>query len=263
MKPTLPICIPSLPSPDTSPALWQQIAPILSAIAERERNDENLYPYEKIAYSALSFANWNASKKQWGVLWQYLLDRQIVQISEIATPPPKPKSDRPTKPPKNVKDSKSKSNPKQKKTTKGIKLESVRIVTKEQLQQALTDTWLDISTIAKRFRDMGVNLTLPQTEDLLNNRASTHEIFKAPKGLHDAALYSRIQATEIECDLLSLNMAFKLAQSRDYPFTKKALGEASTKVLTQYGISFKPRKEMGDLDNKLLNYSDIWRDIQS
>lgn len=102
MKPTLPIYIPSLPSPDTSPALWRQIAPILSAIAERERNDENLYPYEKIAYSAIAFASYNANKKQWPTLWQYLLDRQIVQIGEIATPPPKkPNSDRPTKPPKN------------------------------------------------------------------------------------------------------------------------------------------------------------------
>ena len=102
MKPTLPIPIPCIPSPDASPELWRQIAPILSAIAERERQDENLYPYEKIAYSALSFATWNASKKQWSALWQYLLDRQIVQISKIAAPPPpKPKSDRPTKPPKN------------------------------------------------------------------------------------------------------------------------------------------------------------------
>ena len=101
MKPTLPIPIPCIPSPDASPELWRQIAPILSAIAERERQDENLYPYEKIAYSALSFATWNASKKQWSALWQYLLDRQIVQISKIAAPPPpKPKSDRPTKPPK-------------------------------------------------------------------------------------------------------------------------------------------------------------------
>lgn len=101
MKLTLPIPIPSIPSPDASPELWRQIAPILSAIAEGERQDENLYPYEKIAYSALSFATWNASKKQWSALWQYLLDRQIVQISKIAAPPPpKPKSDRPTKPPK-------------------------------------------------------------------------------------------------------------------------------------------------------------------
>jgi hypothetical protein len=101
MKLTLPIPIPSIPSPDASPELWRQIAPILSAIAERERQDEDLYPYEKIAYSALSFATWNASKKQWSALWQYLLDRQIVQISKIAAPPPpKPKSDRPTKPPK-------------------------------------------------------------------------------------------------------------------------------------------------------------------
>lgn len=101
MKLTLPIPIPCIPSPDASPELWRQIAPILSAIAERERQDENLYPYEKIAYSALSFATWNASKKQWNALWQYLLDRQIVQISKIAAPPPpKPKNDRPTKPPK-------------------------------------------------------------------------------------------------------------------------------------------------------------------
>jgi hypothetical protein len=101
MKPTLPICIPSLPSPDTSPALWRQIAPILNAIAEREQNDESLYPYEKIAYSALSYANWNANNKRWGTLWQYLLDRQIVRIGTVPTPSQKPKSDRPTKPPKN------------------------------------------------------------------------------------------------------------------------------------------------------------------
>jgi hypothetical protein len=100
----LPICIPALPSPDTSPEIWRQVAPILSAIAEREKRNENLYPSERTAYNALSFAQYQAGKKQWLNLWQYLLDRQVVQIGDIASPPPKPpKSDRPkTKPPKNV-----------------------------------------------------------------------------------------------------------------------------------------------------------------
>jgi len=99
---TLPICIPAIPSPDTSPEIWRQIAPILSAIAEREKRNEDLYPSERIAYNALSFAQHQATKRQWLNLWQYLLDRQIVQIGNIATPQPKPKSDLPTKPPKNV-----------------------------------------------------------------------------------------------------------------------------------------------------------------
>jgi hypothetical protein len=100
---TLPICIPAIPSPDTSPEIWRQVAPILSAIAEREKRNEDLYPSERTAYNALSFAQYQAGKKQWLSLWQYLLDRQVVQIGTIATPPPKPKSDRPkNKPPKNV-----------------------------------------------------------------------------------------------------------------------------------------------------------------
>jgi hypothetical protein len=49
MKPTLPICIPSIPSPDTSPAIWRQVAPILSAIAEREKRNENLFPRLQIS----------------------------------------------------------------------------------------------------------------------------------------------------------------------------------------------------------------------
>jgi hypothetical protein len=101
MKSTLPICIPAIPSPDASPEIWRQVAPILSAIAEREKRNEDLYPSERTAYNALSFAQYQATKKQWLNLWQYLLDRQVVQIGDIATPPPKPKSDRPTKPPKN------------------------------------------------------------------------------------------------------------------------------------------------------------------
>jgi hypothetical protein len=143
MKPSLPICIPSLPSPDTSPEIWRQVAPILSAIAERERNDENLYPYEKIAYSALSFATWNANKKQWRTLWQYLLDRQIVQIGMIATPPPKPKSDRPkTKPPKNVA-----ATPKPKATTK--KKPRKRVRNRKRLSDRKSPTYLYVFACLK------------------------------------------------------------------------------------------------------------------
>jgi hypothetical protein len=87
MKPTLPISIPAIPSSEASLELWRQIAPTLAAIAEREKRDEELSSNEKIAYSALAYAQYNASKKQWSALWKYLLDRQIVQISDIATPP--------------------------------------------------------------------------------------------------------------------------------------------------------------------------------
>jgi len=102
MKPTLPICIPSLPDTTTSPALWRQIAPILQAIAEREKRNEDLYPSERTAYNSLSFAQYQATKKQWLSLWQYLLDRQVLQIGDVAAPPPeKPKRDRPINPRKN------------------------------------------------------------------------------------------------------------------------------------------------------------------
>ena len=100
MKPTLPISIPAIPSSEASLELWRQIAPTLAAIAEREKRDEELSSNEKIAYSALAYAQYNASKKQWSALWKYLLERQIVQISDIETPPPKPtKSPHPTRPP--------------------------------------------------------------------------------------------------------------------------------------------------------------------
>ena len=100
MKPSLPISIPAIPSSEASPELWRQIAPTLAAIAEREKRDEELSSNEKIAYSSLAYARYNASKKQWSALWKYLLDRQIVQISNIATPPPKPtKKPHPTRPP--------------------------------------------------------------------------------------------------------------------------------------------------------------------
>lgn len=306
MKPTLPICIASVPDSTTSPELWRQIAPILVAIAEREKRNEDLYPSERTAYNAIAFAQYQASRRQWLNLWQYLLDRQVLQIGDIAAPPPKPKRDRPTKPPKNKvekvpktkvekvpkppkppkpkKVAKLKKAPKQpkpkkpkvkkvkiykpRKSLKGIKLENIRIVTTEQLQAALTIKWLDIVAITNRFKTIcGVELTLDQTADLLNNRVYTGEIYKMPKGIHDAAFYSKTQAVEIDAeyftDHLSLNMAYQLAQKRGYPFTKKAFGNASIRTLDKFGISYKPRKEMGDLDNKLLNYSDKWRDTKS
>jgi len=90
MKPSLPIFIPAIPSPDASLELWRQIAPTLAAIAKREKQDEELSSCEKIAYSALAYAQYNASKKQWFALWKYLLDRRIVQIGNIETPPSEP-----------------------------------------------------------------------------------------------------------------------------------------------------------------------------
>jgi hypothetical protein len=328
MKPTLPICISAIPSLDTSPAIWRQIAPILSAIAEREKRNEDLYPSERTAYNALSFAQYQASKKQWLTLWQYLLDRQVVRIRDIATPPPKPKTQRPTKPPKNIAKPKQprkqlglreyhrlvfavlepslirlcvflwfadylpyiaplcprrlqgwkvddrpktlrvkSKKPKQRKSTKGISIEHIRIVPTHQLMAVLTDKWLDIASVRDRFESMfAINLTLVQVESLLNNRLYKGEIYKMPKGSHDAAFYSKIQAVEIDIEYstkyISLKMAYELAQSRGCTLIKKSFGNASEKSLAKYGIGFKPRKETKATDNKLLNYFDLRRDIQ-
>ena len=156
---------------------------------------------------------------------------------------------------------------KQRKSLKGIPLECVRIVPTPQLMAVLTDKWLDIASIRDRFASMfGVELTLAQTGDLLNNRLYKGEIYKMPKGNHDAAFYSKIQAIEIDDEhstkYMSLKMAHELAQSRGYPYIKKSLGNASENTLAKYGIGFKPRKEMGATDNKLLNYFDLrYRDI--
>jgi hypothetical protein len=127
MKPTLPICIATLPSPDASPALWRQIAPILSAIAEHEQR-RKLSSDRAIATNALFVARYLAYKNQWSSLWQSLLDRNVLHIGElpkvkppkprpepeleaIAEPPPKPKSDYPTRPPKNVESKPKKEKP--------------------------------------------------------------------------------------------------------------------------------------------------------
>jgi len=351
MKPSLPIYIPSLPDTATSPALWRQIAPLLSAIAEREKRNADLYPSERIAYNAIALARYQANKKQWLHLWQYLLDRQIVQIKTIAvaTPPPKPKTQRPTKPPKNrarVKRPRLRRgerhyrltkfaalrptsirllvflwfadwiaysvplcprprkgyrlryrpqgerikallayNPLKvkfayaepyrmhpevkkllsdwsgsKRRCKGAKIESIRIATTEQLNAALTEKWTDISTIAYRLFDQGIDLSFYQVESLLNNRLAKGEVFRISSGLHDAALYSRVEATEIDCDRLSLDMAYKLAQSRGYRYLKNSFGNTSPMTLAGLGLEFKLRKDMGKRDNKLLGYRDLWKD---
>ena len=120
MKPTLPICIPSIPSLDASPEIWRQVAPILQAIAEHEQR-RKLSSDRAIATNALFVAQYLSYKHQWSSLWQSLLDRDVLHIGEAPklqppkprpeietqviapiAPPPKPKSDRPTKPPKNI-----------------------------------------------------------------------------------------------------------------------------------------------------------------
>lgn len=156
---------------------------------------------------------------------------------------------------------------KQRKSLKGIPLECARIVPTNQLMAVLTDKWLDIASIRDRFDSMfGVKLTLAQAGDLLNNRLCKGEIYKMPKGTHDAAFYSKIEAVEIDTEhstkYISLKMAHELAQSRGYPYIRKSFGNASENTLAKYGIGFKPRKEMSETDNKLLNYFDIRRDIQ-
>lgn len=114
MKPTLPICIPSLPDTTTSPVIWRQIAPILQAIAEYEQR-RKLSSERAIATNALFVAQYLSCKNQWSKLWQSLLDRNVLHIGEapkvkppkprieielvvVATPPLKPKGDLLTKP---------------------------------------------------------------------------------------------------------------------------------------------------------------------
>ncbi len=153
MKPSLPICIPSIPSPDTSPAIWRQVAPILSAIAAHEQR-RKLKDDRAIATNALFVARYLVYKNQWSSLWQSLLDRNVLHIGDapklqppkarpepeletIAAPPPKPKSDRQkTKPPKNV------AKPKAKKQRK-------RIRNRERLTDRKSPTYLYIFACLK------------------------------------------------------------------------------------------------------------------
>ncbi len=101
MTPQLPIQLPAIPDPAQSFDAWRTVERTLAAIAAKEEANENLYRSEKIAYNAIAYARWQASKRQWSGLWQYLLDRQILAIGEVSAPPPKPpKPTRPTKPPK-------------------------------------------------------------------------------------------------------------------------------------------------------------------
>ena len=83
----LPIKIETLPDIETSLQTWMLIEKQLAAIAEREKQNEDLYPYERKAYNAIAYARYQASKGQWLNLWQYLLDRQVLQVGSIATPP--------------------------------------------------------------------------------------------------------------------------------------------------------------------------------
>lgn len=97
----LPIKIETIPTAETSLQVWRVIEARLSAIAVKEKNNENLYPSERTAYNAIAYAKYQAHKKQWRNLWEYLLDRQVLQIGEVISPPRKPRNPtRPTKPPK-------------------------------------------------------------------------------------------------------------------------------------------------------------------
>jgi hypothetical protein len=101
MPPFLPIQLPAIPDPAQSFEAWRTVERTLAAIAAKEKANQNLYRSEKIAYNAIAFARYQAHNRQWQSLWEYLLDRQILAIGEVAAPPPKPpKTPRPTKPPK-------------------------------------------------------------------------------------------------------------------------------------------------------------------
>ena len=375
MKHTLPIPIPSIPSPDASPALWRQIAPKLAAIAERERQDEGLYPYEKIAYSALSFATWNASKKQWSALWQYLLDRQIVQISKIAAPPPpKPKSDRPTKPPKSriakpIREKKPRSkrvknrkkitnrksptymyvfarlkpclsglrslttfwqwlayaaplcprsklplrlrgkgekikpilcaktkdgdwsrlrvwmrsskrwykigdnvrdlliewsNPyrtkarKRKEKTEATPKRVIRVISMDEINQVLTDKWQDIGAITNKLNAiLSKPIELSKLSKLLSKRSAAGLLNKLHYPQKALTYYSRIEATEFECEWMALDMAYQLAKSRGYQGAKNTFRKHHRCNYAAYGLEF--RKDAPVTENHLLR----WRDIQA
>lgn len=375
MKHTLPIPIPSIPSPDASPALWRQIAPILSAIAERERLDESMYRSNKIAYNSLAFAEHSANKKQWSTLWQYLLERQVLQISEIATPPPKPiKSPRPTKPPKSriakpIREKKPRpkrvrnckkitnrksptymytfacltpclsglrslttfwqwlayvaplcprskpplrlrgkgekikpilcaktkdgdwsrlrvwmpssrswykigdnvrdllidwSNPyrtkarKRKEKVEATPKRVIRVISMDAINQVLTDKWQDISTITNKLNAiLSKPIELSELSKLLSKRSAAGLLSKLHYPQKALTYYSRIEATEFECEWMTLDMAYQLAVSRGYQRTKHTFRKHHRCNYAAYGLEF--RREVPATENHLLR----WRDVQA
>jgi hypothetical protein len=153
MKPSLPICIPAIPSHENSPKIWRRIASILQAIAEHEQR-RKLKDDRAIVTNALFVAQYLAHKSQWANLWKSLLDREVLHIGEapkvkppkarpepeleaIAEPPPKPKTQRPTKPPKNVEE---------KPKTAGKKKRRKRVRNRERLTDRKSPTYLYVFT---------------------------------------------------------------------------------------------------------------------
>ncbi len=269
MKPTLPIKIEALPDTATSPALWRQIAPVLQAIADSESRNADLYRDEKIAYSAIAFATWKASKRQWLGLWQYLLECKVLQIGEVADSKPKPntpKKQRPTTPPKNAKPRKKSndiSNPLRERSEKKILSDKqkgigMRIVPNEVLAQVLNDKWQDSGAIAVKLNDvLETPLTLVQVSKLLNNRLRTGEIVRLERDHRELSYYSLVQATEFENQWLTLEMAYQLAKSRGCTAAKNTFRKTSKYNYSAYGLEF--RKSVPEPENTLLR----WRDTES
>lgn len=110
----LPIKIETLPDRETSLQIWKLVEKQLVAIAAKEKANEYLEAKQRIANNAIAYARYQASKKQWSDLWQYLLDRQIIALGDVIKPKPvrSPKS---SPVPKIAKSAKRRSRPKVKK----------------------------------------------------------------------------------------------------------------------------------------------------
>lgn len=133
-----------------------------------------------------------------------------------------------------------------------------RLISPEQLNQALSDKWRDTAVIAAKLTDItGIKFTPTHVSKILSNRLRAGEVFQHSIGNHDVVYYSRIQATEFESEWITQEAAYQIALSRGCTAAKNTFRKHHRFDYSVYGLEF--REEVPESENRFMR----WRDIQS
>jgi hypothetical protein len=222
----LPIQIPQLTSDQ-----WRSLEKQLIAIAAKEKAE--LEPRDRLVNNSLFLAQGYARKSQWGDLFRFLIERNIVKIegSAIAEPPPRKKR-----------------NPKAPNPPKSQFL-SIKNRFKNVLPQILySDRALGIQTIAVKARELGIKFSDRLCQEYLNQLAKEGVIYKTLQ-LHKYSAYALQQTDAIAPEeWLPASVAYRIAVENGYknsyhffknrPYVRTPSPDKVAEFYAQYGIEY-------------------------
>jgi hypothetical protein len=183
-----------------TPEQWRDIESRLMAIAHKERQE--LDPPDRLANKSLALAQSYAKNREWGDLFRFLIERNLIKIeSSVIAPPPKP--------------------PKQPKP----RINTVKQQFKKLLPDILhSDRAISLETIKCNSIALGFEIHPRLYRDYLSIFCKQGLIYKHPESTTKYVFYSLQPTNAIDkAEWLPAKLIFPIAVANGYPHTLKAL----------------------------------------